>query len=566
MILEADCIDAMRDMDEASVDAIVTDPPYGLEFMGKEWDRLGRNSPPSFQHSMQDNFKGFKPLPRPGGLTIEGMHAAQQWHQAWATEALRVLKPGGHLLAFGGTRTYHRLACAIEDAGFEIRDSVIWLYGSGFPKSLDVSKAIDKAAGAEREVVGEYEVTRDLARNGRTGDEAISPVPVEGTTVSVTAPATPEAQQWQGWGTALKPAHEPIVVARKPLIGTVAQNVQRFGTGAIAIDACRVGENGNGRWPSNCALSHLPECERVGTRRVESNAPATWQSGGIGGYHGVGEHRPGDTRSAYADPDGTEQVEAWRCAEGCPVAELDRQSGDVKGAVSNGKVAGTGYHENFGTQEQVLAYGDSGGAARFFYTAKASRSERSAGLDGSADGNGKTCVCRDAKRQADTQPLRATDADTEAGDNGSSTTGSGSSTTGRSPKASKSTTETATARTTASKTSPSSRPPSTSASTRPTSDAATDGNAAARSAASGSPPTPNTSTSTSRAGSSTDDADPAISRESLPTSSGASNVCPDCGGVISGALRNSHPTLGPSSPSTSCAGWSDSLPHRAEPS
>ena len=159
MILGGDCIDAMRDMDEASVDAIVTDPPYGLGFMGKEWDTAkAMHRPPSAQ-------AGDTPLARfrtgkgPEAVAFDS-GAFQSWSQAWATEALRVLKPGGHLLAFGGTRTYHRLACAIEDAGFEIRDSLIWLYGSGFPKSLDVSKAIDKAAGAEREVVGDERYER----------------------------------------------------------------------------------------------------------------------------------------------------------------------------------------------------------------------------------------------------------------------------------------------------------------------------------------------------------------------------------------------------------------------
>jgi len=161
-----DCRDIMATMDASSVDAIVTDPPYGLAFMGKDWDH--------------------------------GVPGVEFWR-----EALRVAKPGAHLLAFGGTRTFHRLACAIEDAGWEIRDTIMWVYGSGFPKSHDVSKAIDKAAG--------------------------------------------ETGQWSGWGTALKPAYEPIIVARKPLCGTVAENVLRHGTGALNIDGCRAGA----RWPAN---------------------------------------------------------------------------------------------------------------------------------------------------------------------------------------------------------------------------------------------------------------------------------------------------------------------------
>ena len=179
MIKLGDCLEGLRALPDNSVDSIVTDPPYGLKFMGKAWDY---DVPPE---------------------------------EVWR-ECLRVLKPGGHLLCFAGTRTQHRMAVRIEDAGFEIRDMIAWVYGSGFPKSLDVSKAIDKAAGAEREVVGSKTVSRDFTagegediafRSGRPGQ----------TEVPVTAAATPEAQRWEGWGTALKPALEPITVARKPL-------------------------------------------------------------------------------------------------------------------------------------------------------------------------------------------------------------------------------------------------------------------------------------------------------------------------------------------------------------
>jgi site-specific DNA-methyltransferase (adenine-specific) len=159
--------------------------------------------------------------------------------EVWA-ECLRVLKHGGHLLAFAGTRTQHRMAVRIEDAGFEIRDMIAWVYGSGFPKSLDVSKAIDKAAGAEREVVGS-KVTGGIKRARPNNAEGFSnPYTVGQTAVPVTTPATPEAKQWEGWGTALKPALEPITVARKPLIGTVAENILQHGTGAIYVDGCRV--------------------------------------------------------------------------------------------------------------------------------------------------------------------------------------------------------------------------------------------------------------------------------------------------------------------------------------
>jgi DNA modification methylase len=232
-IRHGDCLEVLRAMPDCSVDAVVTDPPYGLSFMGKKWDY--------------------------------DVPSVEIWH-----ECLRVLKPGGHLLAFAGTRTQHRMACRIEDAGFEIRDIIAWVYGSGFPKSLDVSKAIDKAAGVEREVVGSYAVTREFKGRDFVGEKS------HATFVDITAPATPEAQQWAGWGTALKPALEPITVARKPLVGTVAANVLAHGTGALNVDGCRVGsepggwsgggsalyegglsrEGGNarpvtGRWPAN---------------------------------------------------------------------------------------------------------------------------------------------------------------------------------------------------------------------------------------------------------------------------------------------------------------------------
>ena len=199
-----DCREVLPTFGAESFDACVTDPPYGLEFMGKDWDH--------------------------------GIPGVPFW------EAVkRVLKPGAHLLAFGGTRTHHRLMCAIEDAGFEIRDTVCWLYGTGFPKSLDVSKAIDKAAGAEREVVGTklgqpgYSLAPDKGRGTYSPDGRDSEVEC-----AVTSPATDAARQWDGWGTALKPAWEPIVLARKPLTGTVAANVQEHGTGALNIDGCRI--------------------------------------------------------------------------------------------------------------------------------------------------------------------------------------------------------------------------------------------------------------------------------------------------------------------------------------
>lgn len=211
-IHHGDCLEVLRSLPDCSVDSVVSDPPYGLSFMGKKWDY--------------------------------DVPSVEVWQ-----ECLRVLKPGGHLLAFAGTRTQHRMAVRIEDAGFEIRDMIAWVYGSGFPKSLDVSKAIDKAAGAEREVVGTklglpgYSLAASTGGNlyegsfGGTGNPAKE--------CAITAPATEAARQWQGWGTALKPALEPITLARKPLEGTVAENVLKWHTGAVNVDGCRVEANDN---------------------------------------------------------------------------------------------------------------------------------------------------------------------------------------------------------------------------------------------------------------------------------------------------------------------------------
>ena len=200
-----DCLDVLTTLPDNSVDSIVTDPPYGLSFMGKKWDY--------------------------------DVPSVAIWEQC-----LRVLKPGGHLLAFAGTRTQHRMACRIEDAGFEIRDMIAWVYGSGFPKSLDVSKAIDKAAGAEREVIGSYKGASNIGKESTSS--YITTESGTATDVFITAPATEAARQWFGWGTALKPALEPITMARKPLSGTVAETVLQHGTGAINVDGCRVGTDG----------------------------------------------------------------------------------------------------------------------------------------------------------------------------------------------------------------------------------------------------------------------------------------------------------------------------------
>jgi len=273
--------------------------------------------------------------------------------ELWS-EVLRVLRPGGHLLAFAGTRTQHRMAVRIEDAGFEIRDMIAWVYGSGFPKSLDVSKAIDKAAGAEREVVGcdEQKAKQQTRAVGTAsfGDYAGNPG-------NITAPATEAAQQWQGWGTALKPALEPITVARKPFTGTVAENVLQHGTGALNVDGCRVAPTG----------------EKLGGSHVSTKTEG-WDRPWKHDEEHIARRR---AEWAEADRKATE-LGRW------PANLIHDGSEEVVGLFPE-TVSGSGIK---GKRSKVTCYGeptqdlttewdgDSGSASRFFYCAKADASER----------------------------------------------------------------------------------------------------------------------------------------------------------------------------------------------
>ena len=305
-----DCLEVLSRLPEASVDSVVTDPPYGLSFMGKGWDY--------------------------------DVPTVEVWREVW-----RVLKPGGHLLAFAGTRTQHRMAVNIEDAGFEIRDMIAWVYGSGFPKSLDVSKAIDKAAGAEREVVGSR-IKAGIGGSQTFAQDAWTQAnrgPIE---LDITAPATAAARQWQGWGTALKPALEPITVARKPLIGTVAENVLRHGTGAINVDGCRV-------------------------EGVPPSVPQPAFNSPTGRTYGMktGEGRNGEMSHAQGRwpanliHDGSDEVVG--------LFPQTTSRGHTPSARGAGGISCNGHS---GQDEIKELWFDSGSAARFFYTAKAAKSER----------------------------------------------------------------------------------------------------------------------------------------------------------------------------------------------
>lgn len=227
-----DSRDRVREIPDGTLDAVVTDPPYALVSIVKRFG--SENAAPVNNAGTKAGNKNDPYMRASAGFMGQKWDTGEvAFDPAFWAEVRRAMKPGAHLVAFSGTRSYHRLAAAIEDAGFEIRDQLAWLYGSGFPKSHDVSKGIDKAAGATREVVG-------VAGRSKPGGGDIATTGMSGGEYHATAPATPEAEAWQGWGTALKPAWEPIVLARNPLSGTVAANVLTHGTGAINIDGCRV--------------------------------------------------------------------------------------------------------------------------------------------------------------------------------------------------------------------------------------------------------------------------------------------------------------------------------------
>ena len=336
-LIQGDCLEKMKDIPDGSIDAIVTDPPYGLSFMGKNWDK--------------------------------GVPGVEFW-----IEMLRVLKHGGYLLSFSGTRTYHRMATAIEDAGFEIRDMIEWVYGSGFPKSLNIGKAVDKLQGNEREVVGEKQPS-GMLRNGRSDKEMADKWSDQDRKENIDTKGTSE---WEGWGTALKPAHEPICMARKPLSEkTVAENVLKWGTGGVNIDESRVGTE-----------------------------PAGW--GGAAGFRNMAETQTTLSRGGDARPVSSRFPANLIHDNSEEVRECFPESGGGKFSKSGSRNL-SGGSRAFGEFDQSVKnapdnYGDSGNASRFFksiqpelfpeeppepieyksiiYQAKASKAERNKGCEG----------------------------------------------------------------------------------------------------------------------------------------------------------------------------------------
>lgn len=402
-VLHGDMRDVLSALPDCCIDAVVCDPPYHLTSASRGGSpRKNDPAKPHRRHAIGS--KGFM------GKTWDGGNIAMD-PDTWAG-VFRVLKPGAHLVSFGGTRTMHRITCAIEDAGFEIRDVLTWLYASGFPKSLSVSKAIDAKLGAERKIVG---IKRDGARSP-DHVHAFNASPGE---YPATEPTTEPAKIWTGWGTAVKPAHEPICLARKPFDGTVAENVLKYGTGALNVDSCRVKTNGNsesstggdaGRWPSNILLSHSEDCRAIPNRTTGpgiaagSAARRGRRANGRDGEPSA-DRRYDDKGSTSFAPlpgvrrDSTETAEQWECVgPNCPVWELARQSGTT---VSSDRVRHNGDFKSVAkgaeTERDSFGFSDQGSAARYFpqfqhdpelddltpflYLAKASRSERDRGLE-----------------------------------------------------------------------------------------------------------------------------------------------------------------------------------------
>lgn len=486
-----DCLDVLRTLPDASVDAVVTDPPYELAFMGRAWDASGI---------------AFNPA-------------------TWA-ECLRVLKPGGHLLAFGGTRTYHRLAVAIEDAGFEIRDSIHWIYGSGFPKGQAIDKAIDRQRNdradvlrvttflaAARDAAGwttkqiddlfgfngmashwtaiaskaasvptpeQWDRLREAlgfddapirslvaALNGRKGSlgeawvrrEVVgeahrvrreSDVQIAALSTGafpITAPATDAARRWQGWNTSLKPAHEPIVLARKSTgFNTTVANVLEHGTGALNIDACRTAVS------DRAAYEHNGNKSRFGDRRNEVygvHQARADSANGLGRWptNVVFSHPP-----KIVDGEVVGDACADGCVEGCPVRELDAQSGiRPSGGSPGGTASNTGLRGNTFTRQRPERPSDNGGASRYFPQFRYSAHDRQFSLV-------KCPTCGDALTgDASTSVGRKT----ESSGGNWPTDGSGSKLTDQSPRGTRSTTETTTPSTTSCSTSCASPPSGT---------------------------------------------------------------------------------------------------------
>ena len=373
-VYNGDCLEVMDTIEKCSVDSIVTDPPYHLTSIV---DRFGKENSAPAKHGTDGVFvrssKGFMGKEWDGG---DIAFQADTWRKCY-----ELLKPGGHLIAFSGSRTYHRMAVAIEDAGFEIRDQCIWLYGSGFPKSHNIGKEVDKKMGNEREIVKTY---------NRIATSLGNDLNMDGGKANKDYKYTQGNSEWEGWGTALKPAHEPMVLARKPLSEkSVADNVMQHRTGAINIDACRI--EGEVKHPETMpdfrdqgeqskaaigvdklSFGQTSNAKRKKVVRKPRSDDGVWSDDNSGMKSEGSEFADADPRGRWPSNvmhDGSEQVQS--IFPETSSTEVSRQR-THKGIWTAGELADT--------EQFMPAYGDQGNASRYFYCAKTSKDERNSGL------------------------------------------------------------------------------------------------------------------------------------------------------------------------------------------
>jgi DNA modification methylase len=450
-VLHGDALARLKSLPDNSVDAIVTDPPAGISFMGKEWDNFtGKQktydsaAERAKANANKEKLKQYQQGATPFGFSSSSGQPTKQERDAFIafltsvmSEALRCLRPGGHALVWALPRTSHWTALALEDAGFEVRDAIFHHFGSGFPKSTAIDKQIDKLLGAEREVIGNNPNRVGRKPEGyHDGWSRPWQEDSESMAHKITKPATPEAQQWAGYGTALKPSTEIWWLVRKPLSEpSIAANVLKWGVGGLNIDGSRIAghwtswtrkdgtispkqghssplpmnragdkaeqvernpEHPQGRWPANLLLSHSIWCVPNGTKRVRgNNSHLDDQLKHNGnGTRLFGQDKPHVTTHGYADSDGLEEVEDWQCTDDCPIRLLNEQSGIRKsGGPGVHKAGKQGYHGNV-RDFYTEGHASEGGASRYFtnfppadfvpfcYTSKASRAERNAGCEG----------------------------------------------------------------------------------------------------------------------------------------------------------------------------------------
>lgn len=372
-LFNEDCLVALKKLADNSIDALVTDPPAGIGFMGKQWD-----------------------------LDKGGSKQWVRWMESVMRECLRVLKPGAHGLVWSLPRTSHWTGMACEWAGFEMRDCVYHLFGQGFPKSLDISKAIDKTAGFKRPIIGQraesgpdFSDAQFKEQGSMMQTKSLAPRK----SIDITSAASAASAAWAGWGSALKPAVEVWWLVQKPLSeDTVIANVLKWGTGALNIDACRVqagtrprfvkvpgggnenattlpgrgsavadGETSLGRFPSHLLLSHSEDCKLLSGGSRGGSTTAGFQDEYVGG-----KVRKGVQRMGYP--------EQWECSPDCATRALDEQSGILKTSNGPKKRGGLGFNGGSGGENDAPRPANSGGASRFFYCAKISPGERNAGL------------------------------------------------------------------------------------------------------------------------------------------------------------------------------------------